>query len=275
MSALKTLLILCLTPLVSFATAEDVEYFDILFQSNSGSLVALEAFLSHGGKPSSTNKTGYTLLQTAILNGNTEAVRLLLNYEAEVNTDYPATPTNGKASSQKVAFLIKITDKVFTIPLEIVNLLLQNGLNVSVTDHQGNTALMRAIQLLHQWPDKSYRNNFIKLLVRYKVDINTQNHKEDTALHIASKIGDLETVRVLIKAKARLDLTNKEGMIPIQMAKAMSGNIPPTNADLKWYWYFSFFGKNHKIIRLLQEAETQNGSTVHSNSRRSCRKSFI
>ena len=256
---------------ISSAVAEDFENFDIFFQPN---ITTLNSFLSSGADPNSTDKTGYTLLQKAILNHNPEAISLLLSYGAEVNIDFPPDSMN-KKHSKSIPPLMKITDRTLNIPLEIVEQLLQNGLNVSVTDHQGNTVLIRVIYLLNQWPDRSYRNRFIKLLVRYKTNINTQNQNGDTALHIASQMGDLETVRVLTSIKVRLDLTNNQGMTPVQLAKFMSGNMPPIKANLKWYWYFSFFGRQYKIIRLLQEAEKQNGSAVQDYSNRSCRKSFM
>lgn len=259
---------------ISFAVADDFGNFDTFFQSNNGNLATLNSFLSSGVDPNSTDKTGHTLLQTAILNENTEAVRLILSYGADVNIDFPTVRTNGKPS-QSIPVLIKITDRAFHIPLEMVELLLQNGLNTAVTDNKENTALIRVIYLLNQWSDRSYRNEFIKFLIRYRVPINAQNHNRDTALHIASKMGDLKTVRVLTGVNARLDLTNNQGMTPVQLAKFMSGNIPPTKADLRWGWYFSFFGKQYKIIRLLQEAEKQNGSTVQGNPGQSCRRPFI
>ena len=258
-------IILPLILFISSAVAEDFENFDMFFHPNMG-LTHLSHFLQNGSDPSSTDKKGNTLLQSAILNNDIKAVALLLQHKAEVNIEYQESIVNGRASSKKIAPLIKITAKTLHISLQIVELLLQNGLNTSVTNHKGNTALMNAIQLLHQWPNKAYRNDFIKLLVRYKADLNVQNQNGDTALHIASKMGDLETIRVLIRAKARLDLTNKQDMTPIQVAKAMSGNIPPVNANLKWYWYFSFSANQYKIIRLLQNAEKQS---------RSCNKAFM
>ena len=223
--------------------------------------------------PNSTDKTGHTLLQRATLNRNTEAVNLLLNYGAIVNMGYPPANKNRKSSKSSPP-LIKITDKTLSIPLKIVNLLLQNNLDTSVTDHQGNTALIRAIYLLNQWPDKSYRRGFIELLVRYKTNINTQNHNGDTALHIASRIGDFETARLLLQNKANWKLTNNHDMTPLQVAKTMSGSIPPINADLKWYWYFSLFAFNqYKIIRLIHKANSD--SSRKKRPKKSCMRSFI
>ena len=270
---MKIILTLHLISLTFITVAEDFENFDIFFQSNTGRLVTLNAFLSSGADPNSTDKTGYTLLQRATLNQNTEAVNLLLNYGAIVNIDYPPVNMNGK-SSKSIPPLIKLTDKVLSIPLKIVNLLLQNDLDTSVTDHQGNTALMRAIYLLNQWPDRYYRSRFIELLIRYKTNTNTQNHNGDTALHIASRMGDVETARLLLQNKSDWTLTNNQGITPLQVAKTMSGNIPPINADLKWYWYFSLFASNqYKIIRLIQKANSD--SSQNNHPKKPCMISFI
>ena len=258
---------------ISSALADDFRNFDVFFQSNNGDLTALNSFLSSGVDPNATDKTGYTLLQKSILNRNTEAARSILDHGAEVNIDFPEIKANGDPSKATPP-LIKITIKTPRIPLELVSLLLQNGLDISVTDQTGNTALIRVVYLLHQWPNRHYRREFMKLLIRYKININAQNQNGDTALHIASKMGDLDTARTLISSNARLDLVNRQGMTPIQLAKFMSSPIPIHNTGLKWYWYFSFFDNRYKIIRLLQEAETQNGFAVPNHSKRFCKKSF-
>ena len=216
----------------------------------------------------------YSPLQKAVLNGDVEAVKTWLAKGAVVNTDFPSVNSKGKPS-KSIPVLIKITSREYSIPLEIIELLLKNGLDVSVVDTLGNTGLMRAVYLLKQKSNPFYRNKLIELLVRHKVPIDAQNKDGNTALHIASLRGDLETVRLLLQNSADWALTNREGRTALQAAKFMASAIPLYQTGLRWYWYFSFFGKQYKVIRLLERIHYQAENSSNTLSQESCQRSFI
>ena len=288
---------------VSSALADDFENFDIFFQqSGIDTVTKLKSFLASGVDPNATDKKGYTLLHKAIVNHHTEAARLLvLDYGADVNVRFPKKDLYAEAdyfvikmTTEEPPPLIEITETLALnppplrttkrpyVPLALVELLLQNGLDTSVTDQPinklstaGNNTLIRVIYLLHIWP-RDYRRQFIDLLIRYKINLNAQNKQKETALHATIHMEDLDTARILIRNNARLDLTNNEGMTPLQLAKHISN--PDISSRSKWYWYFSFFDKRYKFIKLLQEAEAraeiQNESAKKISSKRSCKTSF-
>lgn len=60
----------------------------------------------------------------------------------------------------------------------------------------------------------------VELLLAAKVRLDVENTAGDMALHIAAKLGHIEVQRVLIKAGASLKAANKNGLTPVDLAKA-------------------------------------------------------
>ena len=58
----------------------------------------------------------------------------------------------------------------------------------------------------------------MKKLVGLGVDLNAQNNRGNTALHLALGNYDEKTARYLIKKGARFDIVNNEGRSPLDIA---------------------------------------------------------
>ena len=95
-----------------------------------GHTEAVELLLNHKANVnSSCTDDGYTPLHAAAWNGNTEMVKLLLNHKADVNascTDDGFTPLLAVAWNGNA---------------EVANLLLKNGTDVNASKHDGSTPL--------------------------------------------------------------------------------------------------------------------------------------
>ena len=62
----------------------------------------------------------------------------------------------------------------------------------------------------------------VRALLQKKVDVNAPQLDGTTALHWAVRADDLETADLLIRAGANVAAANREGVMPMQLAKAAS-----------------------------------------------------
>lgn len=107
------------------------------------------------------DRDGVTPLFIAVENGNVEIAELLLRFGAKVNA----------RNKNRETPLMMIDDDT---PLELVELLLKYGAKVNLEDSEGNTALLRAV-------DMSADISIIKALVLAGADVNHKNKEGDTA----------------------------------------------------------------------------------------------
>ncbi|KAI8625412.1 ankyrin repeat-containing domain protein [Xylariaceae sp. FL1651] len=91
--------------------------------------------------------------------------------------------------------------------LEAVELLLDAGADVDVVDEFKCTPLLYAVS--------SAKPRMIELLILRKADVNFANNRGDTPLHYAARHrDDVESVKVLVQAGARVDCKNSLGNTP-------------------------------------------------------------
>uniref|UniRef100_A0A1I8H8V7 ANK_REP_REGION domain-containing protein n=1 Tax=Macrostomum lignano TaxID=282301 RepID=A0A1I8H8V7_9PLAT len=95
--------------------------------------------------------------------------------------------------------------------LKILQLAFNERLDMDVADSQGNTALMYAshygLQQLVSF-----------LLDTARCDPNASNKNGTTAVHLATKAGHTEVLKILDKRKANLQATDSSGTTPIMIA---------------------------------------------------------
>jgi ankyrin repeat protein len=90
-----------------------------------------------------------------------------------------------------------------------VELLLAHGADIGATDFQGQG-------LLHVAPTK----DIVDLLISRGIAVNTKRNRDGaTALHLATKSGRNEVVKVLLAHGADINATDKSGNTPLHMAK--------------------------------------------------------
>lgn len=141
------------------------------------------------------NNKNFTALDYVVANRNVEAARALLNRGAVLFiNDYDGDHNN------------PLITAVAQNDLPMVTELIVSGARFDVTDKQGNTPLMIAVQ-------KNY-TEIIKKLIRYDALPNNQ----DASLTIAAAKNDLNLVEMLIKAGANLNAQNRFGNTALMIA---------------------------------------------------------
>ena len=93
----------------------------------------------------------------------------------------------------------------------VSRILLENGADPNIKDKWGRAPIHMAIEM--------NRKNSAKFLIKYpETDVNAQDNDNKTALHQCSSYGYLEICTLLIEHGAILDLKNKNGQTPLEIA---------------------------------------------------------
>ena len=98
--------------------------------------------------------------------------------------------------------------------LEVIELLLEYGVDIAACDETGISALDTAI--------KFKRHDIIKLCIDKGLDINVSNRKSGiTPLMLASCFNDTQTVELLLEYGADINAVDKYGMSPKDYARKL------------------------------------------------------
>jgi len=95
--------------------------------------------------------------------------------------------------------------------LNEVQTLIALGSDVNAKNNDGDTALILACDCLNN-------EEIIQTLIDAGADVNVKNNTGDTALMVASKNGNLNTVKILIAAGADVNASNNHGYTPLLLA---------------------------------------------------------
>ncbi len=93
---------------------------------------------------------------------------------------------------------------------ELINLLINAGMSVDVTNREGQTPLFLAAALSN--------NDLLEHLILKRADVKHQDAKNLTALHLAANNNNVVGIRILLGHGAYLDHINKDGLTPLHMA---------------------------------------------------------
>ena len=96
---------------------------------------------------------------------------------------------------------------------EIAKFLLEQGSNPNLADEMGLNALLLAVK-------KSLTGVVAKILETKAVDIDVQDSKLNSALHIAAITGDAATFKILLEYGACIEIVNIDGETPLHLAAA-------------------------------------------------------
>ena len=141
---------------------------------------------------------GATALMEASEQGHTEVMRLLLEAGSQVNV---AAFSDGATA---------LADASMDGHTEAVRLLLQARANVELADLDGATPLFLASCEGH--------TDVVRVLLQASADKDTADGQGCTALVAASREGHLETVMLLLEASADKDLATEHGATPLHAA---------------------------------------------------------
>jgi ankyrin repeat protein len=157
--------------------------------ATNGSAIMVEALLKAGASPNSAMGAGETALMAAARSGNLQAVKALLARGADVNA-----VEQGLGQS---ALMFAAIENHPTV----VQALAEAGANVN------------AASSLLVTPELKLPKNFVTDGARGSFPKGGMS-----ALHLAARQGSIDAVRALVKAGAKIDQTQPEGITPLIMA---------------------------------------------------------
>jgi ankyrin repeat protein len=232
----------------------------LLFATRAGHLDAVEALLDGGAKIDDPTSDGTTALLVAVINAHWDLAAYLLDRGANPNAMFngatalhllaegrtihygfqsgqpPAPVATGTLSSLDVAKLLiahgaevdarsrrgstALMDATSPADLDLMRLLVAGGADPHLKAGDGSTLLMRAAGRA-RLQDNEDAYEVIKFVWELGVtDVNATNRAGDTALHNAARRDYLPIVQFLVDHGAKLDIKNKQGRLPVEIAQA-------------------------------------------------------
>ena len=127
---------------------------------------------------------------------------------------------NNSAAASKVTSLKKKTplmEATETGDVDSVSLLLENGADAQTVDING-------ISALHIAAEKG-NESIVKLLIdKGNVDVNSIGKSRRTALHLAAHFDHIGLAKLLLKAKAKLNIQDIKGKTPLHLSAELKGS---------------------------------------------------
>lgn len=149
----------------------------------------------------SGDDTNATPLILAVLKGNVDIVKVLLDHGANINHQ----------NNQGHSPLQYACSKGWS---DVVGLLLERGSDVDIRDRRGDTSLHRLASL--------GRLELLKLLLNRspKPLLDVQNAEGNTAMHIACEDNEVSCALLLLDHGASVDIENRDKKSPFDLAKS-------------------------------------------------------
>jgi ankyrin repeat protein len=166
-------------------------------------LARLTALVSQGADVNAKDNRGETPLMYAAMVGSVEAMKFLLERNADPNVQNQFGST---------ALIWSATD------LSKVQLLLDHGANPNLASKKGRTALLVAAMSDRSAP-------IVRFLIGKGADIQAKDFLKTSALKAAAFGNDTETVRLLLDAGLDPNAADLPGLTPLMMAAGWNGNL--------------------------------------------------
>ena len=194
--------------------------------AEAGEVLTIEEVLSSGLDVDLRDHHGRTAFQCATASGHYNAMQSLLSRGADV--DAMPSPLLGGAD-----FDIIRDDKnrplrravYWNEPLEILQLLLDNGANTELCSEHGVTVLHEACAMGNK--------EAVLLLLRRGANIHTKHTHGCTALHWAAGRSHVNILQMLMEHGAEVDVKTNDGATPLSFA-AERGCVDSVRKLLDW-----------------------------------------
>ncbi len=169
-----------------------------------GNAAEVERLLGDGASVTAADASGATALVAAAYGNHVDVARVLIEAGADVNA---------KDQTEQSAHLIATSEVGDDV--ELLELTLAHGADVTVTDGYNGTGLIRAADRGHV--------GVVKRLLETDTDVDHVNRLGWTALLEAIILGGgderhTEVVRLLVEGGADVDLADGNGMTPLEHA---------------------------------------------------------
>lgn len=193
--------VLSMTPIAGHALAQPAA--DLIAAASSGDVAAVSRLLRDGADVKARDASGRTALLAATQGNHVEVARLLIAAGSDVNA---------KDSSQDSPYLLAGARG----HVEILRMVLAAGADLGSVNRYGGTALIPAAHYGHV--------DAVRVLLATRIDVDHVNRLGWTALLEAIILGDggarhTEIVQLLLKAGARLDIADGQGLTPLAHAR--------------------------------------------------------
>jgi len=205
----------------------------------------LAAFLLNKDANANAADAGYTALHAAVLRGDVELVKKLLEYGANPNGRISkGTPVTREGEDMVLPTPLVGATAFFLaakfLEVDIMRVLAKAGADPLLGTMDGTTPLMAVTGV--GWGggvdrrDASVLEGFVfndqdraleaaRLALDLGADVNAANAAGDTALHGAASKGYNPIVQLLFDQGARLDVKNKRGRTPLETAKKSTADL--------------------------------------------------
>ena len=169
----------------------------------------ISVLLQAGADAKTADDDGVTPLMRAADKGRIENVKLLLAAKADVNA--------ARVSDGWTAIFWALGEQHW----KIADALLDAGADVKIANKNGFTPLIFAIPtFVTGGSDPNEPIRVIQKIIQAGADVNAQNKRNGaTALHIAADTGNHAVVKMLIEAKADVNVKDSEGRTPLSVTR--------------------------------------------------------
>lgn len=206
------------------------------------------AFLAERGADVNADGSGYTALHAAVLRGDVELATRLVARGADVNRPVGQGTPSRRYSKDYALNAAWIGATPFWLAarfgeLQIMRMLAAHGADPTATSQDQTTSLIATLaagvdagpsasdsrerrldpeELARLMAERDQHERgvleVVKAAVELGVDVNAVNFVGDTALHHATNKGFNAVIRFLVNSGARLDMRNKRGQTPLDIA---------------------------------------------------------
>lgn len=204
-------------------------------QAARGDVQAMQGALASGANIDERDSKGLTPLMRAAGAGKLDAVRLLIERGAKVNSAEPRFSytalhfaatlgrAEGVAELAKAGANIEARASVGVTPLQLAcakghleaaSVLLDRGAQIEAVDDAGWTPL--------HWAAREGQTELVRLLLQRKASVNASAGDGFTPLHMAASKGHVEAVKLLLSGGAKAELKTRQGWTARQVAEAVN-----------------------------------------------------
>ena len=161
-----------------------------------------------------------TPLYMASYYGQVDIMRWLLDHSADVN-----------ALTQPRRYT-PLFGAIFKLQVEAVQVLLEHNADINSQHIEGKTPLYCVLTAHGTSKSEGDVVDIVRRLLKHGADPNICDNDHSTPLHRASSLGFLEAARLLISCRAKVDVKDKKGRTPFQLA-ALEGHDEMTKLLLE------------------------------------------
>ena len=159
----------------------------------------------HGAVVDVENDVAETLLHAASVSGHVDIMRWLLGHGADANARNYVSRT-------------PLHYAVLNMHFEAIQILLDHGVDIDSQSITGKTPLYDLLSSRSSSSEGMV--DVIQRLLEHGADTNIPDHRQSTALHLASSSGWPEVARLLLSYGAKVDEKDEQGRTPFEVASS-------------------------------------------------------